>query len=74
MFLTVRLPKKQSDRLFPPPQNNLLEQAIGCDDGDQAAKIIQNALGIESDGVVSYCFPKNRPTDREQRAAITSVT
>jgi methionine-rich copper-binding protein CopC len=28
---------------------SLLEQAIGCDDGDRAAKIIQNALGIESD-------------------------
>jgi hypothetical protein len=26
---------------------NLLEQAINCDDGDQAAKIIQDALGIE---------------------------
>jgi hypothetical protein len=72
MFLTVRLPKKQSDRLFPPPHDQL-GQAIGCDDGDQAAKIIQNALGIESDDVVSYCFPKNWPTDREQRAAITSV-
>ena len=59
---------------FRHPMTNLLEQAIGCADGDQAAKIIQNALGIESDGVVSYCFPKNRPTDREQRAAITSVT
>ena len=27
---------------------NLLEQAIDCDDGDLAAKIIQHALGIES--------------------------
>jgi len=27
---------------------NLLEQAIACDEGDQAAKIIQQALGIES--------------------------
>jgi hypothetical protein len=26
---------------------NLLEQAISCDDGYRAAKIIQNALGIE---------------------------
>jgi hypothetical protein len=33
---------------------NLLEQAIACDDGDQAAKIIQNALGIESDDVANY--------------------
>ena len=28
---------------------NLLEQAIQCSDGDRAAKIIQHALGIESD-------------------------
>ena len=31
---------------------NLLEQAIGCDDGDRAAKITKDALGIESDDVV----------------------
>jgi hypothetical protein len=28
---------------------NLLEQAINCNDGDRAARIIQDALGIESD-------------------------
>ena len=28
---------------------NLLEQAIACDDADRAGKIIQEALGIESD-------------------------
>jgi uncharacterized protein HemY len=49
---------------------NLLEQAIACDDGDRAAKIIQQALGIESDDVVNYSFPKNWPKDREQRAAV----
>ena len=27
---------------------NLLENAIGADDGDWAAKLIRNALGIES--------------------------
>ena len=27
---------------------NLLEQAINCNDGDHAAKIIQDALGIET--------------------------
>jgi hypothetical protein len=27
-------------------------------DGDRAAKIIQNALGIESDDVANFCFPK----------------
>jgi hypothetical protein len=26
---------------------NLIEQAIACDDGDRAARIIQDALGIE---------------------------
>ena len=36
---------------------NLLEQAIDCDDGERAARIIRDALGIESDDVVKYCFP-----------------
>jgi len=50
--------------------SNLLEQAINCDDGERAAKIIRDALGIESDDVVNYTFPKTRPADREQRARI----
>ncbi|MFY9835829.1 MAG: hypothetical protein WAK55_05045 [Xanthobacteraceae bacterium] len=50
--------------------SNLIEQAIHCDDGDRAAKIIQRALGIESDDVVNYTFPKIWPADREQRARI----
>jgi hypothetical protein len=37
----------------------LLDQAVNCDDADRAAKIIQNALGIESDDVVNYRFPKS---------------
>jgi hypothetical protein len=49
---------------------NLLEQAISCDDGDRAAKLIQDALGIESDDVANYCFPKSWPEDREVRARI----
>ena len=49
---------------------NLLERPISTDDGDRAAKIIQDALGIESDDVANYCFPKNWPADREQRARI----
>ncbi len=49
---------------------NLLEQAINSDDAEGAAKIIQNALGIESDDVMNYCFPKTWPTDRELRARI----
>ena len=43
---------------------NLFEQAISCDDGDQVAKIIQHALGIESDYVLNCTFPKDWPTDR----------
>jgi hypothetical protein len=49
---------------------NLLDQAISTDDGDLAAKIIQDALGIESDDVANYVFPKTWPADREQRARI----
>ena len=49
---------------------NLLEQAISTDCGDRAAKIIQDALGIESDDVANYCFPKQWPADRERRAAV----
>jgi hypothetical protein len=48
---------------------NLLEQAINSSDGDRAAKIIQEALGIESD-VASYCLPKTWPADRERRARV----
>jgi hypothetical protein len=43
---------------------------MNCNDGDQAAKIIQHALGIESDDVLNYTFPKVWPTDREVRARI----
>ena len=49
---------------------NLLERAINTDYGDRAAKLIQKALGIESDEVANYCFPKTWPQDREQRAGI----
>jgi hypothetical protein len=49
---------------------NLLEQAINSNDGNRAAKVIQDALGIESDDVADYCFPKTWPADREQRARI----
>jgi hypothetical protein len=46
---------------------NLLKQAVDCDDGDRAAKIIQDVLGIESDDVAATasCRP-GRP--REQRS------
>ena len=49
---------------------NLLERAINTDDSNCAAKLLQNALGIESDEVANYCFPKTWPKDREQRARI----
>jgi uncharacterized protein HemY len=49
---------------------NLIEQAITCDDSDRAARMIQEALGIESDEVANYVFPKSWPIDREQRARI----
>ncbi len=49
-----------------------LAQAISSDDANRAAKIIQHALGIESDDVVNYCFPKAWPADRELRARITA--
>ena len=47
-----------------------LQIVFNSDDGDSAAKIIQDALGIESDDVANYVFPKTWPTDREQRARI----
>ena len=49
---------------------NLLQRAINTDDGNRAPKLIQNALGIESDEVANYCFPKTWPQDREHRARI----
>ena len=49
---------------------NLLERAIDCDDGDDAAKVIRNALGIASDEVANYVFPKTWPANREQRARV----
>jgi len=50
--------------------NNLLAQAVNCDDGERAAEIIQNALGIKSDDLVKYCFPNDWPAHREERARI----
>jgi hypothetical protein len=48
--------------------SNLLAEAINCDDPDRAARIIREALGIESDDVVGYCFPTEWPADPERRA------
>ena len=49
---------------------NLLAEAINCDDGNQAARLIQQALHIESDDIANHVFPKNWPSDRDQRARI----
>jgi hypothetical protein len=48
--------------------SNLLAEAINCDDPERAAKMIRDALGIESDDVVGCCFPTEWPADRERRA------
>jgi hypothetical protein len=50
--------------------SNLLEEAINSDNADHAAKIIQNVLGIESDDVANYCFPKKLAQRRKQRARV----
>ena len=48
---------------------NLLKQAINCDDADRAAKIIQDALGIESSELANLCL-KHWPSEREKRARV----
>ena len=47
---------------------NLLEETINSNDANHAAKVTQEALGIESDDVANYVLPKTWPSDREQRA------
>jgi hypothetical protein len=47
---------------------NLLAEAVNSDDPDRAAKLIQDALGVERGDVVNYRFPKEWPADRERRA------
>jgi len=51
-------------------RENLLEQAINCDDADRAARIILDALGIQSDELANHCLRRYWPTDRKQRARI----
>ncbi len=45
-------------------------RGAGGDDGERAARIIQDALGIENNDLVNYCFPEAWPANREQRARI----
>ena len=47
--------------------SNLLEQAINCSDGDRAAKILQDALGIESDDVAKLLLSEDL-ADRSRAA------
>jgi hypothetical protein len=49
---------------------NLLEAAINDPDGDHAAQIIRDALGIQSDEVTNHSFPKHWPNDPDQRARV----
>lgn len=49
---------------------NLIEEAINCDDRERTARIILDALGIETLDVANYCIPKHRPEDRNARARI----
>jgi hypothetical protein len=53
-------------------QPNLLEQAINCDDGGGAARIIMDALGIETDDLANHCL-KDWPSDRKRRAHIVGI-
>ena len=53
-----------------PTMSNLFEQAINCEDGSRAAKMIQDALGIENTDLAKWSWPKTWPADREQRARI----
>jgi hypothetical protein len=51
-----------STGLFPPVGNMGLTSGLG------SAKLLQDALGIESDNVVNYCFPRprTRPANAEE--------
>ena len=49
---------------------NRLEQAINCNDGDRATKILWTRWVSCQDDVVNYVFLRTWPIDREQRARI----
>src|SRR5262249_18832966 len=48
---------------------NLLKQAIHCDDSDRAARIIMDALGIETDELANLCL-KHWPSEHKKRARV----
>ena len=51
---------------------NLLAEAINCDDADRAARIIREALGIESDDVVRYCSRNSGPPIASDALALSA--
>jgi hypothetical protein len=48
---------------------NVLEQAVACDDGDRAVKLVMDALGIVDGDVAGYAMPLNWPSSRALRAS-----
>ena len=53
--------------------SNLLAEAINCDDGDQAARLIQQALHIESDDIANYVSRRiGRATGSSAPASLAS--
>jgi hypothetical protein len=48
------------------------QRRLSCNDGDRAAKIIRDALGIETDDVSNDYLPESNYwlTDRDPRACI----
>jgi hypothetical protein len=55
------------------PVGRPVAEAVNSDDADRAARIIRDPLGIESDDVVNYRFPKDWPDDRERRTRYDHV-
>ena len=53
---------------------NLLQQAINCDDADRAARIIRDALGIESDDVRQLLLPDDLADWIASGAPVTSAS
>jgi hypothetical protein len=49
---------------------NKLTEALLADTADDAARIIQDALGITDGGPAGICFPDEWPVESYKRAAI----
>ena len=46
---------------------SVLSDAIACSNGDKAAALIMQALGITDDAIANYSLPREWPTDRGMR-------